>query len=215
MSTTFEPLPNAPAGSTPHGVVELLADGNGQSFDRTCFHVAGRDVFSLNVTITQANPAIRDFPNRQALFLKSKIAEWGRSMTRLLTFRPTVTRRVVSREGIMVLPTGTGAKKPTTATIYQDSMLDTPHGLPLWEPRPPQVGEQGTSPGDVGTLSAAGGFEKIFNVWADIEAIRNANLSGHLYEPPEMKIVTRKEALVPSEPITQGTTTETKYTNGQ
>jgi hypothetical protein len=77
------------------------------------------------------------------------------------------------------------------------------------------VGERGTIPGDVGTFSAAGGFKKIFNIWEDSESIRAANLSSHFYDPPEMNVVTHEEALLPNEPITQGITTETRYTDGK
>jgi hypothetical protein len=98
------------------------------------------------------------------------------------------------------------------AEVYVRSMLDSIHGLALWEPRPPDAGERGIVPGDVGILSATGGFRQIFNVWADAEAITGANLSSHSYDPPEMNIVTHGEVLLPSEPITQGTTIETHYT---
>jgi hypothetical protein len=113
-------------------------------------------------------------------------------------------------------PDDTKAREPTTsAEVYVRSMASD-RGLAFWEPRPLNAGERGTVPGDVGTLSAAGGFRKIFNIWADAEAVRGANLTSHRYEPPEMNIVTHEEALLPSEPITHGTTkAATQYTDGK
>ncbi|KAJ3548251.1 hypothetical protein NMY22_g1334 [Coprinellus aureogranulatus] len=58
--------------------------------------------------------------------------------------------------------------------VYVRSMLCQGQGLACWEPRSyePETQPEGVIPGDVGTYTTDDGFQKIFNLWDDMDAIR-------------------------------------------
>ncbi|KAJ3524881.1 hypothetical protein NMY22_g10811 [Coprinellus aureogranulatus] len=69
------------------------------------------------------------------------------------------------------------AQRPGRAfhEIYVLSLLNTGYGLPCWEPAPslPDSQPQGVVPGDVGTYTTEGGFEKTFNLWEVSDRLEN------------------------------------------
>lgn len=95
------------------------------------------------------------------------------------------------------------------AELYIRSMLPSRKGLPCWHPRPrgPFVGENGIVPGDVGTFSAADGFNKIFNLWDD-ERIRKLSSPEGTYEPPSREIIVYQDELAEGDTIVDGTSSK-------
>lgn len=102
----------------------------------------------------------------------------------------------------------------TKAEIYVRSMLVEGKGLACWhpEPRKPYAGKRGVAPGDVGTYSACGGFEKIFNLWEDDHVLREADDSGREYSPPSDEIVVHEEEYSLEDTVVQGTDSAIEYT---
>jgi hypothetical protein len=57
--------------------------------------------------------------------------------------------------------------------VYVHTLLQERLGLPCWEPRPSDMENYptGVLPGDVGTYTIEGGFERLFNVFEDKETL--------------------------------------------
>jgi hypothetical protein len=101
----------------------------------------------------------------------------------------------------------------TIAEVYVRNMLVSGKGLACWhpEPRKPYTGKRGVVPGDVGTYSACGGFEKIFNLWEDEESLREPDGSGRGYRPPKMDVVVHEGEFSSEETMGQGTDSGKQY----
>lgn len=107
------------------------------------------------------------------------------------------------------------AEKLTTPEIFLCSLLGSGKGLPCWQPKPrkPFSGERGVVPGDVGTYSAEGGFEKLYNLWEDEVAIRErAAQFGETYQLHE-KTVTLNDSELSKDDIiaSPGTWSDVEY----
>jgi hypothetical protein len=92
------------------------------------------------------------------------------------------------------------SQEPTKPETYILEMHKSGKGLAVWDPRPhcphnANADEQGVVPGDVGTFSAHEGFSKLFNIFADAQAIRTSTRSQHVYIPPKPDTIYKKEAL--------------------
>jgi hypothetical protein len=105
--STPQHAPCTQSGTAPESAIELLSEGNDQSFHHSPFFVASGNM-SLNPTVNitnitgQQNQALPTITPSELSLLKTKIVEWGRCIARLLT-RRTLTRGIVSREGYTVV----------------------------------------------------------------------------------------------------------------
>lgn len=101
----------------------------------------------------------------------------------------------------------------TQSEVYIRSMLTSGKGLASWRPGPPDgvAGRRGVVPGDVGTFRANDGFQRIFNLWEDQDAIRSSGIFGETYTPPKMDAVTHKGDLSAGDTIARGTSAVTEY----
>ncbi|KAJ3528062.1 hypothetical protein NMY22_g9554 [Coprinellus aureogranulatus] len=102
----------------------------------------------------------------------------------------------------------------SNAEIYVRGLsLASDKGLPCWQPKPSALSKaSGVQPGDVGIFTAGDGFNKIFNLWDDEDAIRNTQtgFSGSddtppdLYHAPKCGIVRSENSLDAGDAISHG-----------